>query len=96
MSFNPCPPFITALFALFTSMIMLFKRQNGGGTGTDFDGTLAKELAYIRPFIFQARVVHASWSLDLGWCGVILCTITSLLWLFLSKILRYTPSAFLM
>ena len=75
---------------------MLFKRQNGGGTGTDYDGALAKELSHIQPALFLARTVHASWSLDLGWCGVILCTITSMLWLFLSKILRYTPSAFLM
>lgn len=87
---------LAALFTFFTAMIMLFKRQSGGGTGTDFDGTLVKELCYVRPVIFQARVVRASWSLYLAWGGGFLCAVTSLLWLFLSKILRYTASAFVM
>ncbi|XP_021937034.1 uncharacterized protein LOC110838286 [Zootermopsis nevadensis] len=41
--------------------------------------------------IFMARVFTTSWSLDLGWGGVTLCVLSSLLWIILSKIMRYSP-----
>jgi hypothetical protein len=41
--------------------------------------------------VFTARVFTTSWSLDLGWGGVTLCVLSSILWLLLSKIMRYNP-----
>ncbi|XP_067005904.1 uncharacterized protein [Anabrus simplex] len=38
-----------------------------------------------------ARVFTTSWSLDLGWGGVTLCVLASVLWILLSKIMRYSP-----
>lgn len=44
------------------------------------------------PKDFQsARVFTTSWSLDLGWGGVMLCVMTSVLWILLSKIMRFNP-----
>ncbi|XP_017772263.1 PREDICTED: uncharacterized protein LOC108559469 [Nicrophorus vespilloides] len=41
--------------------------------------------------LLGARVFSTSWSLDLGWGGVILCVMTSVLWILLSKIMRFNP-----
>ncbi|XP_065162742.1 uncharacterized protein [Atheta coriaria] len=41
--------------------------------------------------LLAARVFDTSWSLDLGWGGVMLCVITSVLWILLSKIMRFNP-----
>lgn len=63
----------------------------------DYDGAIvAARESVIQPVLFQARRVRSSWSVDLAWCGVTLCTVTSMLWLLLAKILRYASSAFLM
>lgn len=86
---------LAALFALLTSVIMILKREPQGGTGTDYDGTLADELKNVLPIIFQARVLRISWSthgLDLR--GVVFCTVASLLWMFLARILRSSTSKF--
>ncbi|RZF34605.1 hypothetical protein LSTR_LSTR008630 [Laodelphax striatellus] len=40
---------------------------------------------------YPARVFNVGWSLDLGWGGVTLCVLTSVLWILLSKIMRYNP-----
>lgn len=85
--------FLAALFALFASLIMIFKRK-GGGTGMDYDGVIAARESVIQPVLFQARKVSLSWSVDLALCGVTLCTVASMLWLLLAKILRYASSAF--
>lgn len=40
---------------------------------------------------YSARVFTVGWSLDLGWGGVTLCVLASVLWILLSKIMRYNP-----
>lgn len=41
--------------------------------------------------LLSARVFTTSWSLDLGWGGVVLTVMTSVLWILLSKIMRFNP-----
>lgn len=94
--------FISALFALFTLMIIHFKRQQGRPMAdSDFDGTVdgvvaARGVAKVAQDLLGARIFITSWSLDLGWGGVVLCSITSVLWILLSKIMRYNPFSALM
>jgi hypothetical protein len=68
----------------------------GGGLSTLIDGvspTISAVQAHVQvdSDIFTARVYNTSWSLDLGWGGVTLCVLTSVLWILLSKIMRYSP-----
>ncbi|KAI8436129.1 hypothetical protein MSG28_004229 [Choristoneura fumiferana] len=79
---------------MFTLMIIHFKRIqrvstrgiHGDGTG---DGVVGPQSpAYP---LLAAREFSTSWSLELGWGGVVLATTTSLLWILLSKIMRYNP-----
>lgn len=93
---------LAALFALFTLMIIHFKRQQGRPMlDSDFDGTVdglvaIRGAARAAQNLLGARIFITSWSLDLGWGGVVLCSITSILWILLSKIMRYSPiSAFM-
>lgn len=88
----------TALFALFTLMIIHFKRhQPRPFTDADFEfgsfeGLIARRGdARIAQNLLDARLFVTSWSLNLGWAGVILCGITYILWIMLSKIMRYNP-----
>lgn len=41
--------------------------------------------------LLGARMFSTSWSLDLGWGGVALVVVSSMLWISLSKIMRFTP-----
>lgn len=88
---------LAALFALFTLMIVHFKRhQNRSITDHDFDGTIEGFVskrgdAHYAQHLLNARIFNTSWSLDLGWGGVVLCGITYVLWIMLSKIMRYNP-----
>ncbi len=82
-----------ALFGLFTLMIIYVKRQHER-PDYDFDGTIEgliapKSVAHMAASLFEARIFSKSWSLTLGWCGVLLCSITSGMWIMLSKIMRY-------
>ncbi|XP_058821664.1 uncharacterized protein LOC131683583 isoform X2 [Topomyia yanbarensis] len=88
---------LAALFALFTLMIIHFKRQQGRPLseidyGVSIDGVVAvkPDFLYAQPLL-DARVIVTAWSLDLGWGGVVLCTFTSFLWILLSKIMRFNP-----
>ncbi|XP_002054668.3 uncharacterized protein, partial [Drosophila virilis] len=94
---------LAALFALFTLMIIHFKRQQGRPMlDSDYDGTVdgivarPGGVAIMAKPLLGARVFLTSWSLDLGWGGVVLCAITSVLWILLSKIMRYNPFSALM
>ncbi|XP_055906285.1 uncharacterized protein LOC129941619 isoform X2 [Eupeodes corollae] len=93
---------LAALFALFTLMIIHFKRQQGRPMAdSDFDGTVdgvvaARGVARVAQRLLRARIFVTSWSLDLGWGGVVLCSITSVLWILLSKIMRFSPFSTLM
>ncbi|XP_055637127.1 uncharacterized protein LOC129775910 isoform X4 [Toxorhynchites rutilus septentrionalis] len=86
------------LFALFTLMIIHFKRQQGRPIpditdyGVSIDGVVAikPDFMYAQPLL-DARVIVTAWSLDLGWGGVVLCAFTSFLWILLSKIMRFNP-----
>lgn len=69
---------------------------------SDYDGTVDGIVArpggaaiMAKPLL-GARVFLTSWSLDLGWGGVVLCAIASVLWILLSKIMRYNPFSTLM
>lgn len=88
----------SALFALFTLMIVHFKRhQNRPITDADFDvgaleGFVARRGdARMAQHLIGARLFITSWSLDMGWGGVVMCGITYVLWIMLSKIMRYNP-----
>ncbi|XP_055540957.1 uncharacterized protein LOC129727291 isoform X1 [Wyeomyia smithii] len=88
---------LAALFALFTLMIIHFKRQQGRPLSeidysVSIDGVVAvkPDFLYAQPLL-DARVIVTAWSLDLGWVGVVLCTFTSFLWILLSKIMRFNP-----
>lgn len=88
----------TALFAIFTLMIIHFKRhQPRPLTDADFEfgtfeGLIARRGdARIAQHLLDARLFVTSWSLQLGWAGVLLCGITYILWIMLSKIMRYNP-----
>jgi hypothetical protein len=90
--------FITALFALFTLMIIHLKRQKGKQLlESDYDGTIdglyavAQDMTSISKTILNTRIFNTSWSLDLGWGGVALCALASFFWIFLSKLMRFTP-----
>lgn len=85
---------------MFTLMIIHFKRhQPRPLTEADFefgtfegliarrgDARIAQNLN-----LLDARLFVTSWSLNLGWAGVIMCGITYILWIMLSKIMRYNP-----
>lgn len=82
-------------FALFTLTIIHFKRLHSKPTSIDSDGTVD---GIVSPFgsrplqgFLTARLFTTSWSLDLGWGGVMLCVMTSVLWILLSKIMRFNP-----
>lgn len=75
-------------------MIIHFKRREARTLlDSDFesiDGIVAsKLLARAAQHLLNCRKFTTAWSLDLGWGGVVLCTITSILWILLSKIMRY-------
>ncbi|XP_076309147.1 uncharacterized protein LOC143224761 isoform X1 [Tachypleus tridentatus] len=76
--------FLAALFGLFTLAFMYFKRVKPEGvyTSTIIDKGIPVE--YLR-----AREFTMGWSALLGWCGIILCAISSIFWLLLARVLRY-------
>ncbi|KPJ08832.1 hypothetical protein RR48_07892 [Papilio machaon] len=86
---------LAGLFAMFTLMIIHFKRIQRVSTrssshGDDTaDGVVGPRIAALP--LLSAREFTTSWSLELGWGGVALATTTSLLWILLSKIMRYNP-----
>lgn len=90
---------LAASFALFTLAIIHFKRTNSKPR-TDMidpegsmDGVVSvHHLSTKRIYdLLAARIFTTSWSLDLGWGGVMLCVMTSVLWILLSKIMRFNP-----
>lgn len=88
---------LAASFALFTLAIIHFKRlHNKPGLAIDPEGSIDGVIAPSRSarkilHLLSARVFTTSWSLDLGWGGVTLCVLTSVLWILLSKIMRFNP-----
>lgn len=78
-------------------MIIHFKRQQGKPhVESDGDGTIdgvigGQQGMMITESLLSARIFSTSWSLDLGWGGVALCTVTSFFWILLSKIMRFNP-----
>lgn len=84
---------LAALFALFTLMIIHFKRHQND---VEFEGTLegfVSEKGNIRLAhrFLEARFFVSSWSFDLALGGIVLCGITYVLWIWLSKIVRINP-----
>ncbi|XP_018333418.1 uncharacterized protein LOC108742628 isoform X2 [Agrilus planipennis] len=87
---------LAASFAIFTLMIIHLKRLHTkpsrdldlvGGV----DGVVSLPGIHYPREILTARIFTTSWSLDLGWGGVTLCVMTSVLWILLSKIMRFNP-----
>lgn len=89
--------FILGLFALFTLMIIHFKRfKSPTVIDTDYDVTIdgivaARGSAKFAQNLLDARLFNTDWSLELGWAGVGMCAFTSFLWIFLSKLMRFNP-----
>lgn len=83
-------------------MIIHFKRQKGKPLlDSDYDGTIdglfiTHGSARVAQNLLGARIFNTSWSLDLGWGGVALCALASFLWIFLSKLMRFTPLSHLL
>ncbi|XP_031630765.1 uncharacterized protein LOC116345491 [Contarinia nasturtii] len=87
---------LAALFALFTLMIVHFKRNQNIASDTALDGTIEgfiakKGDARFAYYLLEARFFTTSYSFDLALGGVVLCGITYVLWTMLSKIMRYNP-----
>ncbi|XP_074036063.1 uncharacterized protein isoform X3 [Leptinotarsa decemlineata] len=82
-------------FALFTLTIIHFKRLHSKphfeDSGGAVDGVISPTGGRGVKELLPARVFTTSWSLDLGWGGVMLCVMTSVLWILLSKIMRFNP-----
>ncbi|CAG9862443.1 unnamed protein product [Phyllotreta striolata] len=88
---------LAASFALFTLTIIHFKRMHTPpdmaettAEGT-VDGVVSPTGGRLIKHLLPARMFTTSWSLDLGWGGVMLCVMTSVLWILLSKIMRFNP-----
>lgn len=86
---------LAALFALFTMMLIHFKRhQNINGVVIDFDGVSEgfvsgrHDIRVAHQFL-KARFFITSWSFDLTLGGVVLCGATYVFWITLSKKMRY-------
>ncbi|XP_023311439.1 uncharacterized protein LOC108914133 [Anoplophora glabripennis] len=84
---------LAASFALFTLTIIHFKRLHTKPHDSDgtVDGVVSPTGSRGVKDLLPARVFTTSWSLDLGWGGVMLCVMTSVLWILLSKIMRFNP-----
>ncbi|KAK9888278.1 hypothetical protein WA026_000541 [Henosepilachna vigintioctopunctata] len=87
---------LAASFALFSLTIIHFKRlQNKPRIEADSEGMVDGVVSPIGgrgvADLLEARIFTTSWSLDLGWGGVMLCVMTSVLWILLSKIMRFNP-----
>lgn len=41
--------------------------------------------------LLTARIYSLGWSVNMGWIAVILCILTSVLWIVLSKLMRQSP-----
>lgn len=86
---------IAALFALFTLMIIYVKRnQVRPIIDAEFEGTIeglvaARSASHIVQPLLVGRIFATAWSIDLGWLGIVLCTMASAFWIMLSKIMRY-------
>ncbi|XP_029833461.3 uncharacterized protein LOC115317857 [Ixodes scapularis] len=75
---------LSAVFAVFTTCFMHFKRTVPQGvlTGTDFDRGVPTEF-------LRARRFTRDWSASLSWLGIALCVLTSVFWLILARIMRF-------
>ncbi|KAH1025735.1 hypothetical protein HUJ05_010404 [Dendroctonus ponderosae] len=86
---------LAASFALFTLTIIHFKRLHIKPHSEVHDGTVDGVVSPMGGrgvgLLLPARIFTTSWSLDLGWGGVMLCVMTSVLWILLSKIMRFNP-----
>ncbi|XP_030751937.1 uncharacterized protein LOC115879312 isoform X2 [Sitophilus oryzae] len=86
---------LAASFALFTLTIIHFKRlhikPNVELHEGPVDGVVSPMGVRGVGELLAARIFTTSWSLDLGWGGVMLCVMTSVLWILLSKIMRFNP-----
>lgn len=78
---------------MFTLTIIHFKRAQDRG-GRILDGPEDGVIGGPAPRnLLKARRFSSSWSMDFGWGGVTLCTLASVAWIFLSKIMRFSPIA---
>ncbi|KAK6624089.1 hypothetical protein RUM44_010947 [Polyplax serrata] len=97
---------LAAIFATFSLTIINFKRSQSRGDCFHVNTTLelssqgiAVSKTALEKFYnlkkmnkyFDARIISTGWSLHMGWGGTGMCILVSILWILLSKIMRYNP-----
>jgi len=82
---------LSATFATFTLTIVHFKHKNRDECDPlDVWTRLIPELVDNNDFR-SARIISHGWSLQLAWAGTIVCVLASIMWILLSKMMRYNP-----
>ncbi|CAG7724240.1 unnamed protein product [Allacma fusca] len=82
---------LAALFALFTLTIVHLKDKNR------HEKEMLDVWTQLTPDYSEystARNISHGWSLTLGWAGSFVCVLASIMWILLSKIMRYNPISF--
>ena len=83
---------LAALFAIFTLAIVHVKHRNRADVYEPLDVWIKLIPDLDRSEDFRtARKVSLGWSLQLAWAGVGVCAIASMMWMSLSKMMRYNP-----
>ena len=83
---------LAALFALFTLTIVHLKHKNRQERDPlDVWTRLTPDYTEFR----SARIISHGWSLQLAWAGSFVCVLASIMWMLLSKIMRYNPISLL-
>lgn len=83
---------LAALFAIFTLAIVHVKHRNRADDYEPLDvwTKLIPDLEKSEDFR-KARNVSLGWSLQLAWAGVGVCVLASVMWMSVSKMMRYNP-----
>lgn len=54
------------------------------------DGNMCQTIHFWEQLL-TARIYSLGWSVNMGWTAVMLCILTSFLWIILSKVMRQSP-----
>lgn len=82
---------LAALFALFTLTIVHFKHKNRKDCEPLDVWTRLMPQSVDHDDFQTARLIFHGWSLKLAWAGSFVCLLASVMWVLLSKIMRYNP-----
>jgi len=85
---------LAALFAVFTLAIVHLKHKNRKESEPlDVWTRLIPAQELNTGDAFQStRLIYQGWSLKLAWAGNCVCILASVMWVILSKIMRYNPN----